>query len=273
MKIYIYIFFALALAACKKDPYTPEATYINPPKDTVSFGYRVTDMYFTDTNLKETHLIFKLDTGIGYAWQEILVEYEKTNITKQYIPEYINYKIVKLIDISSAGEDIEIAYTQVGEAKRSLVSTIKYKRLQNPIALQFVYNSDTGYVNQILKRQLTSGGDIGVIEDQYDFCMAPNLGSCAQNESYQYSGDFNSLRYCNELLPFMLLLSKPEFQDLEDISSILPYYFSQNLPQSSVLYNKGSYQYGLNKKEPTFLYFKPLNSLRSEGFQFSMRIY
>jgi hypothetical protein len=252
------------------------ATYINPPKDTVSFGYRVTDMYFTDTNLKETHFIFKLDTGIGYAWQEILVEYDKTGITKQYIPEYTNYRIVKLNDMSSAGEYIEIAYTQVGEAKRTLISTIKYRRLQNPIAIQFVYNTDTGLVQQILKRQLTVGGDLGTIQDQYDFCLTTNLGACTasvQNESYQYSSDFNSLRYCNELVPFILLLSKPDFQDLEDISSILPYYFSQNLPQSSILYQKGIYQYGLNKKEPTFLYFKPLNSLRSEGFQFSMRIY
>lgn len=276
MKKIFYIALIILLAACKKDPYVAEGAYINPPKDTVSFGYRVTDMYFTDTNLKETHFSFKLDTGIGYAWEEILIQYDKTGITKQYIPEYTNYRIVKLNDMSSVGEDIDIAYTQVGEAKRSLISTIKYRRLQNPIAIQFVYNADTGFVQQILKRQLTSGGELGAIQDQYDFCLATNLGDCngsAQNESYQYASDFNSLRYCNELLPFILLLSKPDFQELEDISSILPYYFSQNLPQSSILYKKGVYQYGLNKKEPTFLYFKPLNSLRSEGFQFSMRIY
>lgn len=276
MKIYIYIFIALALVACKKDSYSPVATYINPPKDTVSFGYRVTDMYFTDTNLKETHFTFKLDTGIGYTWQEIIVEYEKTGITKLYIPEYANYRIVKLNDMSSVGEDIEIAYKQVGEAKRTLISTIKYRRLQNPIAIQFVYNADSGVVQQILKRQLSAGGDLGAIQDQYDFCLNTNLGACigsSQNESYQYSPDFNSLRYCNELLPFILLLSKPDFQELENISSILPYYFSQNLPQTSILYQKGVYQYGLFKKEPTFLYFKPFQSLRSEGFQFSMRVY
>lgn len=264
------------MAACKKDSYIAEGAYIDPPKDTVSFGYRVTDIYYSDTNLKQTHFTFKLDTGLGYTWQEILVEYEKTGITKQYIPEYINFRLLKLIDMSPAGEDIEISYTQVGESNRTLVSMIKYKRLVNPIALQFVYNNDTAEVRNIIKRKLTAGGDPGAIEENLEFCPGLNLGNCTNsnsNISFQYSGDYNSLYNCNELLSFILLLSKPDFQNLNDISSLFPYYFSRNLPQSSILYDIGTYQYGLNKKEPTFLYFKPFRSLRSEGFQFSMRIY
>ena len=181
-----------------------------------------------------------------------------------------------MVDLSPASENIEVAYVKVGKNKRNLISTIKYKRKQNPIALQFIYKLDTGFVQQINLRTLSIAGDIGSIIEQYDFCLTSNLGACNEisfAESYQYGGDFNSLRYCNELAPIMMMLCRPDFQDLADISSTFPYYFSQNLPQSAILYQLGLYQYGFNKKEPTFLYFKPYQSLRSEGFQFSMRIY
>ncbi len=275
MKPALILFAMLVLFSCKKDPYIAEGAYINPPKDTINFAYRVSDLYYLDSNANQTRFQFLLDTGIGYFWREILIKYDETNKTKQYTPEYTDGRLTRLVDMSSEIEDIDIRYVQLNNGRR-VISTILYKREQNPVALQFLYENDTSKIQQIIKRKLNLNGDLGIIEESIEYCPDVNLGACSDsttNLHYQYSGDANSLNYCNELLPFIFLLSKPNFKTLGEISPFFPYIFSKKLPQSATKNQQGSYQYGLYKNEPTFLYFKSLNSLRPEGFQFSMRIY
>ncbi len=275
MKQVVYIVLFLLLASCKKDPYIAEGAYINPPKDSINFAYRVSDLYYIDTNLNQTQFQFFLDTGIGYFWREIIIKYDEPLKTKQYIPEYTDGRLTRLVDMSSELEDIDIWYSPINNG-RNVIQMILFKRRVNPMALQFVYDNDTSQIRLIIKRKLSLDGNPGLAEESIEYCPNINLGACMNsktNPHYQYSNDANSLNYCNELLPFILLLSKPKFATLSDISPFLPYIFSNKLPQSATKTREGIYQYGLNKKEPTFLYFKSLNSLRPEGFQFSMRIY
>lgn len=241
----------------------------------MNFAYRVSDLYYIDTNLNQTQFQFFLDTGIGYFWREIIIKYDEPKKTKQYIPEYTDGRLTRLVDMSADLEDIDIRYTQLKNGRRP-ITMILYKRKVNPIALQFVYDSDTTKIRLVIKRKINSAGDPGLAEESIEYCPNENLGACMNsntNPHYQYSADANSLNYCSELLPFILFLSKPNFEKLDDITPFLPYLFSKYLPQAANKNRQGIYQYGLNKKEPTFLYFKPLNSIRPEGFQFSMRIY
>lgn len=277
MKLNSCLFLLLILVACKDDSYIAEGNYLNPPKDSVSFGYRITDLYFFDTARAETQISFKLDTGLGYFWSEINIHYKEKGLKRQYIPEYTSGRIAKLLDMSGAHENIEISYTKITSASSAnFLSFIKYYREDSPFALQFVYDAKTYGLNYILKRYLYPDGSIGNVIEMKTFCPNADLGSCADTattEYFQYGSDFNSLYNCNEIIPFMLILSKPQQQTLDDILPLLPYYFSKKLAVSSVKSNKGTFEYGLNKKEPTFLYFKPLNSTYPEGFNFSMRIY
>lgn len=241
----------------------------------MNFAYRVSDLYFFDTTLNQTHFQFFLDTGIGYFWREIIVKYEEPQKTKQYIPEYTDGRLTRLVDMSADLEDIDIRYTQLKDGRRP-ITMILYKRKVNPVALQFVYDSDTTKIKLIHKRKINIAGDPGNVEETVEYCPNVNLGACMNsttNPHYQYSGDANSLNYCSELLPFILFLSKPNFEKLDDITPYFPYLFSRKLPQSATKNRQGTYQYGLNKKEPTYLDFKSLHSLRPESFQFSMRIY
>jgi hypothetical protein len=276
MKQLLYILLFLLLASCKKESYIAEGNYLNPIKDSVSFGYRLTDMYYTDLNSKETHVEFILDTSQGYFWREINIEMEANAKNKNYLPEYTGNKITKFFDNSPQNEDILITYKGVGTQNRSLLSTIIYKRKQNPLGFRFNYNSKSGLLTSISLHKLIFNEEIGQEIERFEFCENINLGSCSDSlytESFQYYSDFNSLYYCNELFPLMLLFSIPNFNTLTEISPILPYYFSRKLAQSSILYKKGSYNFGLNKGEPTFLFFKPFQNAAEEGFQFSMRIY
>jgi len=275
---FILLIFCIQLlfSSCKKESSNGIATYINPIKDTVKFGYRLATLYYTDTDTKETSFDFNLEISNVYAWKSILINYEKNNSTKKYSPIYdIAGNITSLMDEESVGlENIEIEYKIIPPSNVKLVSTLKYYRVNDPFAL--IFNYDSVNLKSIERRYLVrETGEIGGIIESAFFCSGLDLGSCSDSTStveYQYGQFFNNLYHSNELLPFILLLKNPNQTTLLDIVPDLPLYFSRHYSASLIRPNSGSFELGLNPNfEPSFFYFKNASFGLTQGYNFSMR--
>ncbi len=274
--ISLFLSFLLLFSSCERESSNGIATYINPPKDTVKFGYRLATLYYTDTDSKETSFDFNLEISNVYAWKSILINYEKSNSIKKYFPIYdIAGNITSLLDEESVGlENIEIAYKLIPPSNVKLVSTLKYYRVNDPFAL--IFNYDSVNLKSIERRYLVrESGEIGGIIESAFFCSGLDLGSCSDSTStveYQYGQFFNNLYHSNELLPFILLLKNPNQTTLLDILPDLPLYFSRHYATSLIRPNSGTFELGLNPNfEPSFFYFKNASFGLTQGYNFSMR--
>lgn len=271
---FLFSILLLSLSACERESTNGIATYINPPKDSVKFAYRLSTLYFIDYANNETSFDFIMDTGLLYVWKSVVIHYEKDSLTKTYTPEYSNGYLVKLTEDATSLENIEIAYALLPPSNIRLISSLKYNRENNPFALTFIY--DSARLSRIERRYLDRfTGEVGTVIEKLSFCPNTDLGSCndtSLNTGFQYSIDFNNLYHCNELLPFILLLNKPKQDYLEDILMDLPYYFSRHFAETCNGPVFGNFQRGLNTdKEATFLYYRPNNLSNVQGYNFSMR--
>lgn len=268
-------------ACSKKESYDGIARYVNPPKDSVAFAYRLNTITYLDKNSSDEELTFDftLDSGFSYAWSSVKVKYPNQQFSKTYTTEYVNGRLVKLSTPAVAGttEDLTIEYIYHKESNKYLISKLKYYFEENPFVISFIYDS----VNLVsIKRRVLylASGSEGYLTDSVAFCKGINIGSCALNVpyfEYSYQQITNSLFRSQELIPILLVLKQPYQANLLAISSDLPLLFSRTYPLSLNFPNAygGSYDFGLNNDaEPSFFYFKSLFESYPKGYNFSMRI-
>lgn len=269
------LFFILCISSCSKEKGIAEILYNNPSVDSIKFAYRIETLTYIQPNISQdqTELSFTIDTGNLYAWSSIKISYPNGN-AKIYFPEYSLGQINKLVDQSVSQENIEIDYFQAPPNFTPLVSTIKYYRIENAFALKFYYDSAklVGIDKLYLDRD---AGTLGAVIESARFCKGFNIGECidiSSNYTYQYSQSYNNLYLSAEMLPIILCLIKPNQVNLDDISSDFPLLFSRNYPTAYNSPISGQYEYGLTgKQEPSYFYFKRLNSTYPEGYLFSLR--
>ena len=272
--LFICLFFILCISSCSKDKGIAEIYYNNPPKDSINFAYRISTLYYFDEQQKETSFEFTLDTGLLYAWKSVLVNYEGSTSAKLYIPEYKNGFITAWVDFNTAKPIIEFEYVSSSSKFRNLISSIKYYGINNPFAL--IFNYDSLNLNKISRCSLDpETGVIGGVTEDAKFCSNFNIGSCSNSTSsvdYYYGNFTNSLYHCNELIPFLFILKNPNQNNLMDILTDLPLYFSKNYPEALVNPSSFSYDFGLNsEKEPSYFYYRNVPGNVVQGYNFSMR--
>lgn len=271
-----YISILLLLSSCSKEKSIAEALYNNPLKDSVKFGYKISTLYYTDTNNKEVAFNYELEIANVYSWKSIEINYEGSNTSRNYTPEYdITGNLLALREENSALlENIEIEYIRIPPSNIRLVSALKYYRFNNPFAL--IFNYDSVNLKSVERRFLDrESKNIGGLIEKASFCADIDMGSCIDNSAtaeYQYNQFFNNLYHSNELIPFILLLKNPQQSSLSEILPDLPLYFSRHYPSSILKSNPGTFEIGLNSDfRPTFFYFKRAKSLYIQGYNFSLR--
>ncbi len=283
MRIAILFFFTtIVFTSCsKEEKYDGIARYVNPPKDSVAFAYRLSSLTYINKNISDDELTFNftLDSSLSYSWSNIKVKYPNQQFSKNYTTEYTNGRLVKLSTVGAGGivEDLMIDYVYHKETKKYLVSRLRYFFESNPFVLSFFYDS----VNLVsIKRSplYYSSGNIGFPTDSVAFCKGINIGTCSLATpyfEYSYLNINNSLFRSQELIPILLILKQPYQSNLKEIASDLPLLFSRSYPLALNYPNAymGSYDFGLNNdSEPSFFYFKSLFETYSKGYNFSMRI-
>ncbi len=262
------------LLSCSKEKGIAEVIYNNPPKDSIKFAYRINTLYFSDIDLNEIRFNFQLDTGTFYAWKSVRVEYDKDNSFSEYTPEYSNGNISKWVENSVNLENIELEYKQVPPSYNKFISTIRYYRVNNPYALKFEYDSINLSKIKMYNMDRETGVLLGLIQEE-TFCSSEDIGTCSNGDpsgAYIYAQLYNSLYHSNELLPFLFILKNPSQINLNEVLPDLPLYFSRHYSDGILKPLLGSYEYGLNsKKEPTYIYYRPLPGNKVQGYNFSMR--
>lgn len=263
-----------SLLSCSDEKGIAEVVYNNPPKDSVKFAYRINTLYFSDIENNEVRFNFNLDTGTFYAWKSVRVEYDKDNSFVEYTPEYTNGNISRWVENSISLENIELEYAQIPPSYNKLITTIKYFRLNNPYALKFEYDSINLAKVAMYNLDRETGVLLDLIQDE-SFCSSEDIGTCNKGNpsgSFVYGNIFNSLYHSNELLPFLFILKNPNQTNLNEVLYELPLYFSRHYPDGILTPFLGAHEYGLNaKKEPTYIYYKPLPGNAVQGYNFSMR--
>lgn len=274
-KISTFIVFIFCIqflfSSCERESSNGIATYLNPTKDSILFGYRVATLYYNDYSNTETSFDFQLDSGLIYAWSSVKIT--KNSSIKTYTPEYTNGLITKLIDNSPALVNVEIEYETLQPSGIRLISKLKYFRLTNPFALVFIY--DSARLARVERRSLDRlTGEVGGLKEYVNFCPNMDMGNCVDSTStseLQYTGAFNNLYHSNELAPFIFLLNRPGQSSIKDILPDFPYYFSRHFPSIISSPITGEYEFGLNSlKEATYVYYRPYTT-SVQGYNFSMR--
>lgn len=272
---YLLILLSLiSLLSCSKEKGIAEIFYNNPPKDSISFAYRVSTLYYFDEQQKESSFEFTLDTGSIYAWKSVTIRREGIPTSILYIPEYSNGYITSWIDFATAKPIIELTYQQSIPAFQKLISTIKYYQVNNSYALLFEYDSIN--LKKLSRCALDAEtGVIGGVLEEFTFCSSLDLGSCTTNNpsaGYYYGNFNNSLYHSNELIPFLFLLKKPSQNSLIEVLPDLPLYFSKHYPDLLLNPTEMTYEFGLNsEKEPSYFYYRKLPGNTAIGYNFSMR--
>lgn len=273
MKNVLGIILILGLISCQKNSSITETSNNNPSIDSTNIAFRVADIYWNDTSLKqEVEFHFKYDTSYLKRWNRIQIDY-KLNVgtfTSYYNAEFKDGLLTKLTEPQNDFNIIELYYSQLPPYNSKQLSYIKFRRDFSPFELKFEY--DSSRLIKITKYELNQAGIEQQILESKKVCIEVNYKVCdTANVDIAYQRDFrlNSFFLCKELAPVFLLLAKPYQTKLDDILPDLPLIFSKYLPASKMKPKFGTYELGLNTgKEPNFVYFRPLRARYPEGYNF-----
>lgn len=211
------------------------------------------DQYILTNRIK---VKFEEDTVTKKLWSKLIVS-NNANGLLIYEPEYINGRLIKLIDRTGSNQNIEIEYYYDVKTQKHLISKLRYFKITNPYSLTFNYvDAKLAHISIYEIDNKTRLEKSMAIESK-KVCV--NADSCSNSEiQYQFTSENNPFYFSNEMFPVLICMS--DFQDeyqgkINGIARFLVLY----------AYNKLPYSYQLSKYNHTIDYQK--NRLEALNFK------